>query len=234
MIRAPSVLVLALLACSCARGDERAAQRSEADPAVVAALSDPLMTDPDLASQSRASAALGGGGGPASAEIPAVLRSADALEGARAAAAKLAGARLAAASDIPAGEPLPEAVTAPAFARLLPGAGPCADKAGFGFIWAAALPVAFPVFPMGHALVGAGNDLGGCRLRSVRFVTPVPAGEVAAFYLARGKAAALPLAPRQAGEAVVLAGARGNTAVLVRIAPRGDGLTEVELATSGL
>lgn len=219
-----------LAACS---GGEPAARRADGDPEVIAALAEPLMTDPDLTGQSNASAALGGGG-PARAEIPPELRDPKVVEAIREEAEKVAGAVLASAPVPAPGKPLPPTVTAPQFAALLPGARGCAAKAGFGFIWAAALPAAFPVYPRGHSQVAAGNDLDGCKLRSVVFTTPVAPEQVAAFYLARGKSAGLPLDYSTAGDALVLAGSKGKAAVLVKLQTDDDGFTVVELATSGL
>jgi hypothetical protein len=222
--------LLPLAACS---GGDRDARRQAPDPVTVAALADPLMTDPDLASQGNASAALGGGG-PAQAEIPREPLGPDWVGKARSAAEALAGARLAPVSPTGERPPLAATLTPVAFAAQLPGARACAAQAGYGFIWAAALPARFPVYPRGHALIGAGNDLGGCRLRAVRFTSPVPGEEIAAFYLAQGRAAGLPLDYRKAADRLVMAGSKGKAAVLIAIAARDDGLSEVELATSGL
>lgn len=226
------VLLVPVLLAACS-GGERAVGRQDPDPVTVAALADPLMTDPDLTSQSHASAALGGGG-PGQAEIPREPLGPEWVGKARSAAEALAGTRLAPAS--PAGEraPLAETLTPVAFAALVPGARACTETAGYGFIWAAALPAPFPVYPRGHVQIGAGNDLGGCRLRAVRFTSPVPGEEIAAFYRAQGRAAGLPLDYRKAGDRLVLAGRKGKAAVLIAIAARDDGLSEVDLATSGL
>ena len=224
------ILLLLVAACSCAVPD---AKRADPDPVTVAALSDPLMTDPDLASQSNASAALGGGG-PALGEIPRERGDADLINAIRAEAEKAVGATLRAAEPGSEREPLPEALTPPAFAALLPGGAACSKGAGYGFVWTAAFPEAFPIYPRGHAQIAAGNDTQGCRLRAVRFTSPVPGEEIAAFYLTKAKALGLPLDYRKAGEALVLQGVKGKAVVLVRISPPADGIATVELATSGL
>lgn len=228
--RAILLILLPLTACS---GGDSDARRKAPDPVTVAALADPLMTDPDLTSQSNASAALGGGG-PAQAEIPRDPIGSEWVGKARSAAEALAGTRLTAVSPMGERSPLVEALTPIAFASLLPGARACARKAGYGFIWAAALPAQFPIYPRGHALIGAGNDLDGCRLRSVSYTSPVPGEEIAAFYLAQGRRAGLPLDYRKAGDRLVLAGGKGRAAILIAIARRDDGQSVVELATSGL
>jgi hypothetical protein len=223
-------LAAALSACS---GGTGAAQREAPDPVTVAALSDPLMIDPDLTSQSHASAALGGGG-PAQAEIPRAPTGSDWIGLARADAEKIVGTRLSPVGPPGEREPLSELLTPVAFAALLPGARACAAGAGYGFVWAAALPASFPVYPRGHAQVAAGSDLAGCKLRAVRFTSPVPAEELAAFYLAQGKTAGLAFDYRRAGSSLVLAGSKDKAAVLIRIAPGEDGLATVDLATSQL
>ena len=81
-------VVLALAACGQDKPDDSAL--ANRDPAVAGALSDPLMTDPDLASQNRGNAALSGGG-PASGEVPLDKRGQEEVDRARADAMTLLG-----------------------------------------------------------------------------------------------------------------------------------------------
>ena len=106
----------------------------------------------------------------------------------------------------------------------------CADQLGFTMGWAVRLPAALPVYPRGHALVAAGSDAPGCKVRAVRFVTPVSVTDVVDFYYASASRGKLPVQRRREGGDDVVAGA--GYAAYIR--QRSDGLTEVDLITSGL
>lgn len=227
---------LALLLSACG-GEKTQDPRAERDPAVAGALDDPLMADPDLTTQNRDGSVLAGGG-PASAEVPPDKRTPEEAERARQAAQDLLGTRIEPA-PLPA-ETLPEsrlvrAATMQAVAEALElGGKGCPARIGYGFAWAARLPAALPVYPRGHARVAAGVDEGACHIRAVRFVTPVPANEVADFYHAAAGKAGLAPQVRREGQDLVIAGRKGAGVFAVYIRTGADGLSEVDLATSGL
>ena len=211
------------------------APRPEQDPAVSGALNEQLLTDPDLARLNAENRALAGGG-PAAAPIPLEDRSAEAVARARADALRLMGG---AAASLPNGS-----ATAPARPRDTPalaaeaalgraGQG-CAAALAPGFGWAARLPAAFPIYPRGHAQDAAGADRPPCALRVVKFVTPVPAGDVAAFYWTRARRARMTTEHRLVGRDHAIIGRAGSGTAVATIAARDDGLTEVDLVTSGL
>lgn len=231
----PLLLVSSLGAC--AKAIQEADRNAERDPAAAAALNDPIMADPDLASQNRGNAALTGGG-PATAQIPPFNRSPEEIERARRAAATPFGGKI---DPAPAPQrsapqsPLAGAQTPLAVAAALRLAdGVCGQSFGFSASWAAKLPNALPVYPRGHTLVAGGSDDPLCKLRSVRFVTPVPVGEVIDFYYASaGKANLKPQRAREGSDDVV-AGGLEDRGFMVYVRQRADGLTEVDLVTSGL
>ena len=97
-----TLLSAVLLLSACGSGEPAADPLAERDPAVTAALADPLMADPDLTSQNRGNAALTGGG-PAAGEIPPFKRGQAELDAARAAALELAGGGHRPATHAPAG-----------------------------------------------------------------------------------------------------------------------------------
>jgi hypothetical protein len=167
--------------------------RTERDAAVAAALDDPIMADPDLASQNRGNTALSGGG-PAMAEVPPDKRTPEEAERARTAAQELLGGRIASAPT--AAQTLPEsrlarAVTMQGVAQALGlgGAG-CPAKLGYGFIWAARLPAGLPVYPRGHTRVAAGADDAACKVRVVRFASPASVADLTDFYYASARGVA--------------------------------------------
>lgn len=232
---AAGAAALALAACG---SDEGQAGRENRDPAVTAALSDPIMADPDLTSQNRADSALSGGG-PATAEIPPDKRGPEEAERARLAARELLGGGPIPPAPAPLGEQgesrLARAATLQAVAEALDlGGKACTASVGYGFGWTVLLPAALPVYPRGHARVAAGSDAAGCKLRLVRFVTPVAPVEVADFYYASARKAGLAAELRREGGDLVVQGGKGKARFAVYLRDGGDGLTEVDLATSGL
>jgi hypothetical protein len=226
-------LVLALGACG---GEEKADPRAERDGVVANALDDPIMADPDLASQNRGDAALSGGG-PATAEIPPDKRTPEEAERARLAAHDLLGRKIEAA-PLPA-ETLPEsrlvgAVTMQGVAEKLElGGKGCPARMSYSFDWAARMPAALPVYPRGHARVAAGADEGTCHIRVVRIFTPVPVNEVVDFYHAAASKAGLAPQIRREGDDQVVAGGKGAARFYAYVRQYANGLTEVDLATSG-
>jgi hypothetical protein len=228
-----SILLLTLPLALAACGEEKKADPlAERDPAVTGALSDPIMADPDLTSQNRGDTALSGGG-PATAEVPLDKRTPEEAEKARLDARDLLGGSIdpapAATVTLPESR-LAKAATPEAVAAALKlGPASCPAKVSYTFAWAARLPAALAIYPRGHARVAAGTDDAGCKLRSVRFATPVAVPDVVDYYYASARKAALAPERRKEGGDEVVAGA--NYAVYVRQGR--DGMTEVDLVTSG-
>lgn len=222
--------VLALAACGQDKPDDSAL--ANRDPAVAGALSDPLMTDPDLASQNRGNAALSGGG-PASGEVPLDKRGQEEVDRARADAMTLLGGTIPTApmaQQQDQASPAAAAPTAVALAQALPFAAPCAGKLSYSAAWAAKLPARLPVYPRAHVREAAGVDDAACKLRVVRFITPVPVADVIDFYHASARAGQLPAGRRKAGGDEVVSGP--NWALFAR--RQDDGMTEAQLVTAGL
>lgn len=238
-----TLTVLAALAAASACSDRKPRrERAEQDPAISAALNEQLMTDPDLARSNPENRALAGGG-PASAAIPLEDRSPEAIARARADARQLLGGRAPTPAPPPASGAGPDlghgggataALTAIAALGGDAAARSCAARLEYGFVWAARMPQAVPIYPRGHAQEAAGTDRDGCALRVVNFLTPVPAAEVIDFYWTVAGRASLPAQHRLAGSdhAVIARGKAGQAVVFVRT--RADGLTEVDLVTSRL
>jgi hypothetical protein len=230
------LLILPVMLTACG-GEEKSNPLAERDPAVTGALSDPIMTDPDLTSQNRGDSVLSGGG-PATAEIPPDKRTPEEAEKARLAARDLLGGSIdpapAASVTIPDSK-LAKAVTPEAVAAALKlGQAACPAKVSYTFAWAARLPAALPVYPRGHTRIAAGTDESGCKLRSVRFVTPVAVSDVVDYYFASASKAALAPQRRKEGSDEVVAGTKGSAGYAVYVRQGRDGLTEVDLVTSGL
>ena len=231
------ILVLPLAALAgCNRGDPLAGPQAERDPAAAAALNDPIMADPDLASQNRGNSALSGGG-PAQGDLPAFSRTAEEATAARTAAAALLGGKLIAApppastgtaSRLAGALTLPVLLTASGI-----GSPACAAALSFTMGWAARLPTAVPIYPRGHVIMAAGSNASACQVRALRYVTPVEPGEVADFAFASAAAGKLAPVHRREGADVVISGGTGAQQFAVYARKRADGLSEVDLFTSG-
>lgn len=217
-------LVLALAACG--KGAPAPDAIEQRDPAIVAALADPIMIDPDLASQNRGNAAISLDSFTA---VPLDAASPEAIAAAKADASRLTGGLIRTAPD-PSGqdEPFPPAVTAGQVTAALPGIPVgCVDGLRYGYGWAAGLRPDLPIYPRGHVQEAAGNA--ACGLHTVIFTTPVEPAAVIDFYFTRASGGGYSVQRRRAGEVDVLSGAKGGAAYLVRVSSVG-GLSQVELA----
>lgn len=233
MARFPIILACGLVAaCGPAAQLDPSPQR---DPAIMAALAEPLLSDPDLAGSQTPTILTGGG--PAQGWVP--LFGPDDQEAARAraeAAAMFGGGEVPPAPPVRAEQrwpTLPHLPTAAFVAAQLPFAAPCAASLRYSFGWAAQMPEAVPLYPRSHVQEAAGSDQDGCRLRVVNFRTPVTPEDVVAFYHGVGSGNAL--APRitRAGNDLVVSGEGGGQTFVVYVRARPDGTAEADLVTSG-
>lgn len=231
-IVAPALLALGLTAC----GDEPAPPPPrETDPAVMAALDDQILADPDLSRQNEGNAALTGGIDHA---LPLPNRTERALDAARDEARALVGGRdamLALPRAGRAGDPAPLAATLSIVARAaFAGASEvCVGALAEGFEWAGRMPESFPIYPRGAVQEAAGADGAPCALRAVNFRTPIPAEEVLAFYHTRARAAGYSSALAPLGEERVLRGRKGDAWFAVYAREDSDGTTVADLVVSG-
>lgn len=202
--------------------------QAQLDPAIVAALADPIMIDPDLASQNRGNAAIALDRFDA---VPLDDNSPEATAAAKADAARLAGGMIKTAPDASESEDnLAPAATAGQLAAILPElpAG-CLGGLRYGYAWAASMPISLPIYPRGHVQEAAGSA--GCGLRAVVFTTPVETSAVIDFYYTRADDAGFTTERHRHDAAEALSGRKGAAAFVVRVRPGANGLSEVELAT---
>lgn len=219
-------LPLILTLAACGKGAPVPEADEARDPAIVAALADPIMIDPDLASQNRGNAAIALD---SFASVPLDAASPESIAAAKADAARLAGGMIRTAPD-PAGEdePFAPAITAGQIAAALAGnPDGCLENLRYGYGWAAQFHPALPIYPRGHVQEAAGTA--GCGLKAAVFSTPVEPAAVIDFYFTRASTAGYSAQRRRAGEVEVLAGTKGGAAYLVRVGSR-NGLSQVELA----
>lgn len=220
--------ILLLGAGGCDRAGSEPAQPIT-DPAISGALADEIMIDPDLIRQEGRNSALGGGG-PARAPVPPADSGPEAAAAARAEAQRLAGPipRAPAPAQGPAsGTGVNAALTETGSSR------DCVAGLEHSAVWAARLPAAIPVYPRGAVQEAAGTDRPGCRLRVVNYLTPVSLDDVADFYWARARSSGYTAQHRiETGDRVLSGKGRGGASFILYARER-DGLTEVDLVTSG-
>ena len=224
-----TLLASALTAC----GDKPAEEdRAAIDPAIAAALADPLMTDPDLVAQNRAGAALSGGGVP-STLIPTDSVSEETKAAAKEEAITLTGGKLVSAPMVSGNDNSVAGETVLLSYRNAFGDVNCADKASYTFGWAAKMPEPFAIYPRGHVQESAGVDGADCRLRAINFRTGVAASDVLDFYATRARKTGYSADHRSSGDAHALSGKKGGAGYAVYVRPGPEGLTEVDLVTNG-
>ena len=117
-------------------------------------------------------------------------------------------------------------------AAVAPGGQDCAGRVDYTTAWAAKLPAAFPVYPRANTQEAAGTDEGACSLRIVTFRTPVPLGDVLAFYSTRAQAAGFNAEHVRASGDNIISGVKGQSAYVVYGRTLPEGLTEIDLVTS--
>jgi len=226
-------LPLALLA-ACSDEPEDAEAGAELDPATEQALNDDLMTDPDLAGSAEGNAALSGS---SDRSLPNINRTPEAIAAARTRAAELVGGADAlravpAPRDLGAAQTVTPAMQKAAQAAVAPGGANCDSRVEYTTAWAAKLPGTFPVYPRGNTQEAAGTDEGGCALRVVSFLTPVPLDDVLAFYHTRALANGYSAEHVKAGGDNILSGTSGEKAFVVYGRRLPSGVTEIDLVTS--
>ena len=233
-------LSAAILPLLSACGDEAAAPPvaiANDDPLIDAVLADRLLTDSDMASRNGANtvasfAAIDG-------SIPFPDAGPELVAAARAQAFELvggtAGMRHAPEADDQ-GDALPaEASLSVAARAALSGDSfaQCAAQSQFSAVWAARMPQALPVYPLGAVTEAAGFDGPSCRLRAVNFTTPVPLSEVIDFYYSSAEAAGYTTRRSRRGNEDVLGGSRNGASFMLFARAREDGRSEIDLVTLG-
>lgn len=223
-----------VLLAGCGGADDTA-PAAETDPATQAAMNDPIMVDPDLAGQNEANAGLTGSG---NGSLPAEAMTPAAIKGAREDAMALVGGSVnmkpaPKATVIEGDVPANAVLTAASRAAVLPDGADCATAAEYSAAWAARLPVTFPVYPRGSAQEAAGTDKGQCSLRVVNFLTPVTLDEVLSFYYSRAVNEGYRAEHLKIDGDNVISGTKGAAAFVVYARKQANGLTDVDLVTSG-
>ncbi len=203
-------LAAAIALAGCSKAHKTDAEASQA------ALGDAIVVDPTMTAE----------GNPAP----------QAIAAARKAAVNLAGEIRALPAPIK-GSASQLSANAAAAAQITPAARTaktdCAAKVQYDKGWAGKLPAELPLYPQAAVQEAAGTDGDGCALRVVSFGTPVDQLDVIGFYRTMALKAGYSADYRLDGSDQVLGGKRGGQAYVVYARKQANGLTEVDLVTSG-
>ena len=226
----PALLLMPLALVACGEAAEQpqdlnsldreltaAARGAGPDPAIAAALHDPIMIDPTLAQQSNANALRP----PPRADplsVPADPPLTDPVP--------LAGLRRAPAPRGGCPECKAPALTLGAIAAR---SRPACAGVTYSFTWANRLPADLPLYPGAQVTEAAGNDRSRCGLRVVSFATAAPAAKLVDWYYTRAAAAGWSAEQRAEGSTRLLGGTRGAAAYLIQVSPRDGGGSDVDL-----
>jgi hypothetical protein len=196
------------------------------DPAITAALADPIMVDPGLA-QSANAHTIRPAPHPVSGLVPVEAPlPPDPVPAMRAPAAM---------TDCPDCAARRGTLTIGALAERQRNAtiAACARRIGYSALWAERLPGSIPLYPAARVREAAGNDANGCALRVVSFATAAPPAKVIAFYHARATRAGFSGAVQTQGPMQVIGGTRDQAAYAIYAAPRPGGGSTVDLVVNG-
>lgn len=221
-----------LLVAGC-NSDKKQPEGAETDPALSGALGEQIMVDPDMAGQNGAAIGVNDN----RITLPPQDRSPEAIEAARADAAVVAGGELKSAPPPQKGGAEALTQAAATAAQVAHSAKmsrtDCAGKVAYSNTWAAKLPDGIPVYPRGAVQEAAGTDSDGCALRVVNYGTPVSPGEIVNFYYTMAGKAGYGAEYRMDGNDHVIGGRKGGKAFVAYVRRLGNGITEVDLVTSG-
>lgn len=206
---------------------------NSADPALMGALQDQIMVDPQLAQQSNKDA-IRPPSQPYSAPLPA-----ETVAAAKAAMPK-AGELLKAPapsgkSDLVASQEQSITLGALAARQKNPRTAQCARQLNYSASWAARLPAAMPLHPQARIVEAAGAQNANCALRVVTFSTPQPLQTMIDWYYTRAVKGGYTSEHQMKDGQHVLGGTRprDDSAYVVFLSARADGGTDLDLIASG-
>lgn len=234
-----SILLMPLALAACGKQEEGPANvdaldaaigGNATDPALMGALQDQIMVDPQLAQQSNADA-IRPPAQPYSAPIPA--ETVAAAKPAMPAEGELMKAPAPVAGKCDACDAQDKSVT---LGGLAAGqrdrrTAQCAAALSYSAGWAARMPADMPLHPQARVTEAAGAEGGQCSLRAISFSTPQPIGTMIDWYYTRAIKGGYG-AEHQAKDGLhVLGGTRSKdqSAYIIFLSARGDGGTDIDL-----
>jgi hypothetical protein len=236
-----AVCLLPLALAACGSGDALNVDALDdqiagngADPALMGALQDQIMVDPQLAQQSNKDA-IRPPSQPYSAAVPAETVAATKTN--MPAEGELLKAPAPVEGKCDACDAQQSAVTLGALAakQKNPRTAQCAANLNYSASWAAKLPADIPLHPQARIVEAAGTQGGACALRAVSFSTPQPLQTMIDWYYTRAVKGGFTAEHQRKDGQHVLGGtrARDDSAFVVFLSARADGGTDLDLIASG-
>lgn len=243
-LNAIAILLAPLALVACGGGGEDAAQNNVAalddelagngtDPALMGALQDQIMVDPQLAQQANKDA-VRPPNQPYSAQLPAetVAAGKTAMPG--------DGELMKAPAPTTGGPDFnaqAQSVTLGGLAARQQNARAraCAAKLAYSASWTTRMPAALPLPPQARVTEAAGTNADGCSLRAVTFSTPQPLKTMVDWYYTRAVKGGY-TAEHQLKDGQHLLGGtrkRDGNAYLIFLSARSDGGTDIDLLADG-
>ncbi len=226
------LLCLMLAACAPAKQDSGAnTALIAADPVIARALSDPLMTDPDLASRNEANAAVGFVD---SSALPVLVATAQDAQSARD-AARLELLSNGTIPDLPDANPAPRGkalgplASAADLIAAMGAPARCAARLTEDFGLAASLPAVASIMPQAMVVQAGGADSAGCRIRIIRYRTAAAPADVLQYHYARARRAELRAVRYALPEDIIAATGKHGETLVVHVRPALHGFNSVDL-----
>lgn len=204
------------------------------DPALMGALGDQIMVDPQLAQQSNKDA-IRPPSQPYSAGVPSETVAAGKTAMPKDGELMKAPAPTAAKDQAFAAQEQAVTLGGLAARQKNPRTASCAAKLNYSAGWAARMPAAMPLHPQARVSEAAGTQADGCSLRAVTFSTPQPLQTMIDWYYTRAVKGGYSAEHQLKDGQHLLGGTRkadGN-AFLVFLAARPDGGTDIDLLAEG-
>ncbi len=237
-----AVMLMPLALAACGSGDTREnvdalddeIAGNSADPALMGALQDQIMVDPQLAQQANKDA-IRPPSQPYSGALPA--ETAATVKTNMPADGELLKAPAPVEGKCEACDAQQQSLTLGALAarQKNPRAAACGAKVEYSAQWAARMPADMPLHPQARVVEAAGTQGGTCALRAVSFSTPQPLQTMIDWYYTRAIRGGYTSEHQLRDGQHVLGGtrARDDSAYVVFLSARADGGTDLDLVASG-
>ncbi|ODP38665.1 hypothetical protein [Sphingomonas turrisvirgatae] len=205
-----------------------------ADPALMSALGDQIMVDPQLAAQSNKDA-IRPPSQPYSAQLPAETVAAGKAAMPKDGELMKAPAPTKASSQAFAAQEQAITLGGMAARQKNPRTAGCAAKLGYSAGWAARMPADMPLHPQARVVEAAGTQADGCSLRAVSFSTPQPLQTMIDWYYTRAMKGGYSAEHQLKDGQHLLGGTRGRdgAAFVAFLSARDDGGTDIDLIADG-
>ncbi len=232
--RWPALACGLLIVTACNQsGDE--APPIDYDPIETQALNDPIMADPELSFANEGNMALTATDDHS---LPPPVATRDAIFAATEEAAAMVGGVTAMIAlptpEVETDAPLSDAqLELTVLARRISGTRPCERYVRYDPIWAARMPEAVPIYPLGAVREGAGTDRDGCALRMASYTTPVSADDVATFLNTMAVRANYRTRLERHGAGRLLRGDKPGAAFALHVRRDDADITRVDMVTQG-